>query len=168
MIAFTIHDIGFTQSSISPRFTDGTHLDAVIANLRAGRVNPDAFPPLQIFTITDPWDKSVHTYSLSNRRLYVFRKANVDDFPHAAASLADVVACTWQFTNVTEDFPVVDVNPRKDVDIYSDTLLIRFRRDVESWASALELNWHPSNEDTWQDRLRDYVMGRYNFRHTPP
>jgi hypothetical protein len=94
----SIYEIGFTQSSISPKFTNGQHLDAVIDKLERGTLDAEDFPPLQIFTITDPWDGAVKIYSLSNRRLYVFKKARVIDFPHATASFDDVVGSTYEGT----------------------------------------------------------------------
>ncbi len=66
---FELHpfDIRFTHDSVSAAFRTGVPLDDEIEQVLGGRLGPKAFPPLEI-TLLDG-----HFYSISNRRLFLFR-----------------------------------------------------------------------------------------------
>ena len=66
---FELHpfDIRFTHDSVSAAFRTGVPLDDEIEQVLGGRLGPKAFPPLEI-TLLDG-----HLYSISNRRLFLFR-----------------------------------------------------------------------------------------------
>lgn len=64
--------VRFTQASISPSFRNGISFDQTIDDIVAGRVNVNDLPKLELVMYSDG-----HMYSLSNRRLFVFRVLQV-------------------------------------------------------------------------------------------
>jgi RHS repeat-associated protein len=65
--------IRFSQDTISPNFQNGAgSIDDLVVGLKSGRVSPDSIPPIRIF------EQDGELYTLDNRRLWVFRQANVD------------------------------------------------------------------------------------------
>lgn len=59
--------IRFTQASCSVRFRDGRSVEALIADLKAGRISAEQLPPLRVFVLNGA------IWSLDNRRLHAFK-----------------------------------------------------------------------------------------------
>jgi hypothetical protein len=81
--------IRFTQDSIKSAFRNGNSLSDTIAELKAGNLTADDFPAIRVF------ERDGNTYSLDNRRLYVFQEAgtSINTIPateeEIASSLGD-------------------------------------------------------------------------------
>jgi len=63
--------IRFSQDSIARTFKNGTPLEDTIAGLRSGAISPDSIPAIRVF------DRDGLTFTLDNRRLYVFQQAGL-------------------------------------------------------------------------------------------
>ena len=79
--------IKFTHDKISKCFRTGFAIDEAIRDIQAGRLAPEAFPPLEVVV------QSYGLYSLSNRRLFMFR---------VLASLGVVDDCSIEFFQSTD------------------------------------------------------------------
>ncbi|MFF3755870.1 RHS repeat domain-containing protein [Streptomyces sp. NPDC002185] len=83
--------VRFTQDSISRNFSDGRSVREAIDDLREGRTNPNSFPPIRVF------QQNGKTYTLDNRRLYVFQEAGIPvNFQRATAQ--EVSSQGWKMT----------------------------------------------------------------------
>lgn len=89
------HAIRFSQSSITYYFRDGTSIDELADSLRAGRTRPDDVPALRLV------EKEGVYYTLDNRRLEAFRRANVE-IPWRMADPEEVISESWKFTTTNE------------------------------------------------------------------
>lgn len=65
-------ELRFTHASISCRFRAGMHLDDAIDAVRTRELDPATFPPIDAFELHDG-EGPARLFSLSNRRLFVFR-----------------------------------------------------------------------------------------------
>lgn len=100
-------DFMFIHHTVSPYFSSGPtkgspgeHLDKVVKDIESGNTNPMDFPPLPIFTIDDPNGiYGTQTFSLSNRRLYVFKKSGTTNIKVRAATIQEVLDSLWKMTN---------------------------------------------------------------------
>lgn len=100
-------DFRFLHHTVSPYFTSGAtkgspgeHLDKVVDDIKKHKTAPLAFPPLPIFTITDPAGiYEPETYSLSNRRLYVFKKSGTQVVNVRRATIQEAIDALWKMTN---------------------------------------------------------------------
>ncbi len=78
----------------------GEHVKKVADDLKK---NPDLaqdFPPLKVFTLTDPDTGLDYTYSLSNRRLTAFRMGNVPLVKTQQATDEEIFTALWKMTSV--------------------------------------------------------------------
>jgi hypothetical protein len=84
-------DVRFTQASVRETFRDGTTLDQLAANLKAGITDPDTIPPIRVF------HREGAIFTLDNRRLEAFRRAGIP-VPYRWATDDEVEAERWKFT----------------------------------------------------------------------
>jgi len=63
--------IRFTQNTAGRTFRNGMTLRETIAGLRNGTISPSAFPPIRVF------QRGGHTFSLDNRRLFIFQQVGL-------------------------------------------------------------------------------------------
>lgn len=63
--------VRFTQDSIGPYFASGGHIEELTSGPRSGRVRADSVPPIRVV------EREGRLYTLDNRRLEAFRRANV-------------------------------------------------------------------------------------------
>ncbi|KAL0490793.1 hypothetical protein AKO1_009605 [Acrasis kona] len=69
------NEIRFTQSSISQHFQDGRTIHQMLQDLRQEHVHVGQIPPIQVVKGVDCY------WSVDNRRLWVYRKAQLDEVP---------------------------------------------------------------------------------------
>jgi hypothetical protein len=131
----------FLHQTVSEEFSQGAHpgdpgqrLEAVAAQIREGVVDPLTFPPLSIFTITDPDGLlGTETYSLNNRRLYVFKKAGVQAVNIRRATLQEVLGSLWKMTNESGGYYYPNLTHFGDKDAVPGGLLGKFRTFCEKF-----------------------------------
>ena len=87
--------VRFSQSSIGRTFSEGGTLRETIAGLRSGTISPEPFPPIRVF------ERNGLTFTLDNRRLFVFQQAGVP-IRTVPATAEEVVAEAWKFTTRNE------------------------------------------------------------------
>jgi hypothetical protein len=83
--------IRFSQNSIGRTFSSGGTVRETIAGLRTGAISPEAFPPIRVFVRTGL------TFTLDNRRLFVFQEAGVR-IRTVLATAKEIQAEAWKFT----------------------------------------------------------------------
>ncbi|WP_329283228.1 RHS repeat domain-containing protein [Streptomyces sp. NBC_01451] len=91
--------VRFSQDSIGAKFSDGRSVTEVIDDLKFGRTNADAIPPIKIF------ERDGKKYTLDNRRLYVFQQAGVD-IRFQRATAAEVENQSWKFTTQNDGISI--------------------------------------------------------------
>lgn len=64
--------VRFTQNTISSSFPSGGNVEELAEALQSGTVSPDDIPPIRLV------EREGKLYSLDNRRLEAFRRAQVD------------------------------------------------------------------------------------------
>jgi len=84
--------IRYTQDSIAGTFKNGRTLQQTISDLRAGKLSPDQIPPIRVF------QKNGQLFTLDNRRLYVFKAANVK-IRTVEATAQEIAAEKFKFTS---------------------------------------------------------------------
>ena len=77
-----VADIRFTQDSISPSLSrhekgQDPNILSIINSIKSNTLR-DPLPPLNVFTICDDKEETMRYYSLSNRKLYILKKAGVE------------------------------------------------------------------------------------------
>ncbi|MBB5037929.1 hypothetical protein [Prosthecobacter dejongeii] len=87
--------IRFSQNTISNNFSTGGTVKSLAADLRAGKVNATSVPPIRIF------DKDGLMFTLDNRRLAAFQKAEVK-VPYRIATSEEVAKDAKKFTTTNE------------------------------------------------------------------
>ncbi len=87
--------IRFSQSSIGRTFSEGGTLRETIEGLRSGAISPEPFPPIRVF------ERNGLTFTLDNRRLFVFQQAGVP-IRTVRATAEEVAAEAWKFTTRNE------------------------------------------------------------------
>jgi hypothetical protein len=87
--------VRFTQSSIRATFRNGGTIDQLAEGLRLGSVDPATVPPIRLF------EREGKLFTLDNRRLEAFRRANVT-VPFRMATPEEVEAESWKFTTQNE------------------------------------------------------------------
>src|SRR5262249_49239293 len=75
--------IRFTQDTVSPNFSDGGTISDAVRGLRQGVLRVDDFPPIRVV------EYKGNLYTLDNRRLTVFKAAQVDEIPVRRVELDD-------------------------------------------------------------------------------
>lgn len=75
--------IRFTQDTVSPNFSDGGTLNEAIQYLRAGKELVTKYPTIRVVKYNGNY------YSLDNRRLTVFKAAQVNEIPVQLLDLND-------------------------------------------------------------------------------
>ncbi len=83
--------IRFSQSSISPNFSDGGNVEELANALRNGTVKPDSIPPIRVV------EKDGQLFTLDNRRLAAFQKAGVW-IRYQMATAEEAAREAWKFT----------------------------------------------------------------------
>jgi RHS repeat-associated protein len=102
------HSIRFTQNSVDREFSDGRLLrDAIaaleraqIAGLKSGTIAPQSLPPIRVFQIFG------RTWTLDNRRLFVYQQAGVP-IPTVPASLGEVIINAFKYTTKNQGVSTV-------------------------------------------------------------
>lgn len=89
--------VRFTQDSIGRSFSSGQTLKATVEGLKDGSISPDAFPPIRVFEHI----ASGLTFTLDNRRLFVFQQAGMA-IRTVLATAAEVTNEGWKFTTRNE------------------------------------------------------------------
>ncbi len=84
--------VRFSQSSISNTFRNGTVIDDLAISLKNGSVRANEIPPIRLI------DRNNILYSLDNRRLEVFRRANLQ-IPYRMATAEEIATETWKFSS---------------------------------------------------------------------
>ena len=84
--------VRYTQDTISAKFTNGTPVDSAARSLKKNPAKIDDFPPLLLRK------KGGKLMSLDNRRLWVFKHAEVPLCKVRWASEAEWLAQKWKFT----------------------------------------------------------------------
>lgn len=148
----------FIHHTISPTFSQGAtlgspgeHLDKVANDIREGTTDPMDFPALPIFTIDDPdGELGTETFSLSNRRLYVFKSANVTNVRIRAATFQEVLDSLWKMTNESGGFYYPKLTQFGKKDVEPGGLLGKFKR----WCLAL----------SGVSNLEQRAVNLFNFR----
>ncbi|MFC9734326.1 RHS repeat-associated core domain-containing protein [Streptomyces roseolus] len=87
--------VRYSQDSIKGSFKDGGSLGATIDDLKAGRVGAGDFPAIRIF------EHEGKVFTLDNRRLYVFKEANVP-INFRRATPQEVASEGWKMTTQNE------------------------------------------------------------------
>lgn len=87
--------IRFSQSSIGRTFSSGGMLRETIEGLRSGAISPEAFPPIRVL------ERNGLTFTLDNRRLFVFQEARVP-IRTVSATAEEIAAEAWKFTTRNE------------------------------------------------------------------
>ena len=83
--------VRFSQDSIRFRFSEGGTIDDLAQDLRSGRVRPDDVPPIRLV------ERAGQLFTLDNRRLEAFRRAEMD-VPFRMATPDETEAARWKFT----------------------------------------------------------------------
>lgn len=134
-------DYRFVHHTISPEFTQGAtpgskgeNLNKVANDIARGNVNPMAFPPLPIFTIDDPAGiYGTETYSLSNRRLYVFKSAGVTSVNVRQATVQEILDSLWKMTSESGGYYHPNLTQFGDKNRQPGGLLGKFRAFCEKY-----------------------------------
>jgi hypothetical protein len=87
--------IRFSQSSIGRTFSSGGTLRETIEGLTSGAISPEAFPPIRVL------ERNGLTFTLDNRRLFVFQEAGVP-IRTVPATAEEIAAEAWKFTTRNE------------------------------------------------------------------
>ena len=87
-------NIRFTQSDVSPYFSNGARVDGLINQLKAGTISPKDLPPIQ----TVYYDGKL--FALDNRRLLAYNTAGVAKVPTEVISLKDSEAAQKFFRKI--------------------------------------------------------------------
>lgn len=87
--------VRFSQSSIRATFRDGGTIERLAEELRSGTVDPAMVPAIRLF------EREGKLFTLDNRRLEAFRRANVA-IPYRMAAPEEVEAESWKFTTQNE------------------------------------------------------------------
>lgn len=98
------NDIRFTQDSISSRFNENYSVEDMISDLRSGIRTLDDVEPIRVF------QQNGKVYSLDNRRLYAFKKAEMKKIraiwvDPKNPEIAKLIAS--HFTTVTDDLSIM-------------------------------------------------------------
>jgi len=83
--------VRFSQASVSSKFRTGGSIDELADALRRGTVMPNEVPPIRLV------NRDGVLYTLDNRRLEAFRRAEVN-VPYRMATDAEVAGESWKFT----------------------------------------------------------------------
>jgi hypothetical protein len=132
----------FLHQTISPEFSQGAapgskgdNLDKVVDDIKKGKTNPLHFPALPIFTIDDPdGTYGTETYSLSNRRLYVFRNSGTNSVNVRAATLQEVVGSLWKMSSTSGGMYIPKTTKFGDKEAAVGGLLAKFRSFCEKYS----------------------------------
>jgi RHS repeat-associated protein len=92
--------IRFTQNSIGRTFKNGKTLRETIEGLKSGAILPENFPPIRVFA------RGGHTFTLDNRRLFVFQQAGML-IRTVRATAMEILAEAWKFTTTNEGTSIV-------------------------------------------------------------
>lgn len=141
-------DFLWLHQTISPDFTSGAPnpnkpgenlpgepIAKVASDLKKNPKMAMDFPPLQIFTLTDPDSEIESTYSLSNRRLTAFKEGNVSEVKVQSAPYLTIFESLWKMTSVNGGYDQpkkTKVARQNDSFPSEETTLGQFRRDMES------------------------------------
>lgn len=139
-------DLLWLHQTISPKFSSGAPnpkggnfpgeaIGKVAADLKEKPKMALDFPPLQIFTLTDPDSEYEYSYSLSNRRLTAFKMGNVSEARIQSAEFRNVYHSLWKMTSIDGGFsqPLQTQSEKQnDAVPLEKTTLGKFRRDMES------------------------------------
>lgn len=91
--------IRFSQASIKATFRDGTSIDDLAEGLRNGRIRPPDVPAIRVF------ERDGRLYTLDNRRLEAFRRADVDVLVWMATP-QEIAEEAWKFTTPNDGVSV--------------------------------------------------------------
>lgn len=78
-----VDSITFTQETVSTKFSNGILLDDVSKGLKDGTLSPDSIPCIHVVQWLGQW------WSLDNRRLRVFKDANIEEVEVKVCDLLD-------------------------------------------------------------------------------
>jgi hypothetical protein len=87
--------VRFSQDSISANFKKGGSVQGMADALANGRLNINEVPPIRIV------ERNGKLYTLDNRRLEAFRRANAD-VPYRIATPEEVRSESWKFTTTND------------------------------------------------------------------
>lgn len=149
----------------------GEKVAAVANKIKKGKISYTDFPPLNVFTITDPDDGNTSTFSISNRRLTAFKLAGANTVHVKPAKFKDVYHSLWRMTSESGGWqqPQQTNSGQKNVRPGNDTLLGKFRNDMERAAQIGEVYCDENNihgeerEKKIKNGLKKHAKQKYNF-----
>ncbi len=83
--------VRFAQNSVKSAFRNGSTIDNTVQGIRSGEVDPAVFPPIRLIEIDGD------LYTLDNRRLVVFQKANIP-VPYRTATSEEIASSGGKFS----------------------------------------------------------------------
>jgi RHS repeat-associated protein len=92
--------VRFSQNSVANRFSDGRSLRETIDGLKSGAVNPETIPPIRVFSYEGK------TFTLDNRRLFVFQEAGIP-IRTVPATAREIVDEAYKFTTTNEGTSII-------------------------------------------------------------
>lgn len=140
-------DFNFVHNTISLEFfqgklpkSKGENLDKAVSDIAKKKVDVNGFPPLPIFTIDDPNGiYGTMTFSLSNRRLYVFTKSRAASVKIRQATFQETINSLWKMTSVSRGYDYPNLTKFGDKEAQPGVLLGDFRTFCEQNAAVHNL-----------------------------
>ncbi len=78
------NEVRFSQSDVSPHFSDGSRVGDLASSLRSGAVSSEDVPTIQVVFYKGK------LFTLDNRRLLAFNLANISEIPVEVVSMSDM------------------------------------------------------------------------------
>jgi hypothetical protein len=95
------NSVRFSQSSVSPNFSNGSSIEETVEGLRSGDISADDFPPIRLVE-----DEDGNLSTLDNRRLLAFQQAGLSEVPFTMATPEEAAAESWKFTTATNGLSI--------------------------------------------------------------
>ena len=133
VLNISVSDILYTQESISPQFTNGKHVNAVINDLNEGTTLVTDFPRIRVQPLAHG-DGQVYYHSFDNRRSYVFKNSKFADSTIEVETITqeERINEIWKVTSQSDGWNVTLTNsPDKTLRPPQNSFLGDFREAVE-------------------------------------
>ncbi len=167
------------HQTVSPKFSQGAKpgqpgekIERVAAQLEKKPEMALDFPPLQVFTLTDPDDHETHIYSLSNRRLLAFKTAGIKQAKVQPTKFRDVMTSLWKMTSKDGgySFPKATMmDKQNDCEPDTYTTLGKFKREMQQLIAVHTAHCVANNivgearEDYIKAQLKQVARQRFQF-----
>ncbi|MFI5620506.1 hypothetical protein [Streptomyces sp. NPDC051567] len=83
--------VQFSQKGVSARFKNGNTIEDTVTGIQSGEIDPTNFPPIRLV------ERDGNLFTLDNRRLVTFQKAELTEVPYVMATPEEAAAEAWKF-----------------------------------------------------------------------